>query len=153
MKKNSIITGLLFFISEIAVGQSYKGQLDLSKLPVPSQHYEQEYTFDTPLNPDAWHSQQAGLHVSFASTDELFFRTEVPTLEKETTSWEATGWKGERINAQILVWSPDSLQQVRFRVSDLKSSTGKLISKKYVQVNMILYVASNYPYGDIDATC
>ena len=153
MKKNSIITGLFCFISAAGISQSYKGQLDLSKLPVPPQHYEQEYTFDTTLNPDAWRSQKQGLHVSFASTDELYFRTEVPELGKETTSWIATGWKGERINAQVLVWSPDTLEQVRFNVSDLKSSTGKLISKNNVQVNMVRYVASNYPYGAKDATC
>ena len=39
--------------------------------------------------------------------------------------WEATGWKGERLNTQVIVWSPDTLQQVRFRVSDLKNKNGR----------------------------
>lgn len=137
----------------MAFGQPYKGQLDLSKLPVPSQHYQHEYTFDSSLNPGAWRTQKEGLHVSFATTDELYFRTEVPVLEKETTNWSAAGWKGERMNVQVLVWSPDTLEQVRFNVSDLKNSNGKLISKKNVQVNMVRYVTGNYPYGAKDATC
>lgn len=152
MKKLSIVVSL-FLSSVIALAQSYKGQLDLSKLPVPSQHYQQEYTFDSPSNPEAWLTQKGGLHVSFATTDELYFRTEVPVLEKEIISWSATGWKGERMNTQVLVWSPDTLEQVRFNVSDLKNSNGKLISKKNVQVNMIRYVTGNYPYGAKDATC
>src|SRR5688572_16498009 len=147
MKKASILLNLSCLVSVITFGQRYKGQLDLSKLPVPSRHYQQEYTFDTTLNQDAWRKQKEGLHVSFASTDELYFRTEVPELEKETTSWTATGWKGERMNTQVLVWSPDTLEQVRFKVSDLKSSNGKLISKNNAQVNMVRYVTSNYPYG------
>ena len=52
------------------------------------------------------------MHVSFASTDELYFRSEVPELKNETVSWKGTGWKGERLNAVVLVWSPDTLQQV-----------------------------------------
>ncbi|HKO81117.1 MAG TPA: hypothetical protein VJU78_12015, partial [Chitinophagaceae bacterium] len=153
MKKNNILVGLLCLSSLTTFGQPYQGQLDLSKLPVPSQHYQQEYTFDSSSNPDAWRAQKEGLHISFATTDELYFRTEVPVLEKETTSWTATGWKGERMNVQVLVWSPDTLEQVRFKVSDLKNSSGKLISKNNVQVNMVRYVTGNYPYGTKDATC
>lgn len=122
MRKNNIIVSLLCLSSLATISQPYKGQLDLQKLPVPSQHYQQEYTFDSPSNPDAWRTQKEGLHVSFATTDELYFRTEVPGLETESSSWIATGWKGERMNVQVLVWSPDTLQQVRFKISDLKTA-------------------------------
>lgn len=133
--------------------QVYKGQLDFSKVPVPAPHYKQEYTFDTTVNAAAWNTQEKGLHVSFASTDELYFRTEVPELEKQTLSFEGTAWKGERMNIQVLVWSPDTVEQVRFIVNDLKSSSGKLIGKKNMQVNMVRYVVGNYPYGAKDVTC
>ena len=62
-----------------------KAKLNFQKYLCLPQHYQQEYTFDTTLNPAAWTTQKKGLHVSFASTDELYFRTEVPELEKETT--------------------------------------------------------------------
>ncbi|HZI55107.1 MAG TPA: glycoside hydrolase domain-containing protein [Chitinophagaceae bacterium] len=153
MKKGSILLNLLCLSSVFAFSQPYKGQIDSSKLPVPVQHLQQEYTFDTTLNPEAWRAQKEGLHVAFGSTDELYFRTEVPELEKETTSLSATVWKGERMNAQVVVWSPDTLRQVRFKISDLKSSNGKLISKNNAGVYMVRYVVSNYPYGAKDATC
>lgn len=152
MTKTNILTGIFCIISIMASGQVYKGQLDLSKLPVPSQHYQQEYTFDSPVNPAAWQSQNPGLHVTFGSTDELYFRTEVPELEK-TASWSATAWKGERINAQVLVWSPDTLEQVRVKISDLRNSNGKSIGSSNASVNLVRYVASNFPYGAKDATC
>ena len=134
-------------------GQSYKGQVDFTKIPFPAQHYQEEYSFDTTLNAGAWATQQKGLHISFASTDELYFRAEVPELEKETVSFEGTGWKGERLNAIILVWSPDTLQQVRFSLNDLKNKNGKLINKNNIRLNTVHYVISNYPYGVKDATC
>ena len=153
MKKILITLSLLNVAIGIACGQVYNGQFDFSKIPSPLHHYQEEYTFDTAINVPAWAMQRKGMHVSFASTDQSYFRTEVPQLERETTSFEGIAWKGERLNTEVLVWSPDTLKQVRFIVSDLKSKNGRLIDKKKFRVNMIRYVASNYPYGVKDATC
>jgi hypothetical protein len=140
-------------VIQFAYGQVYKGQIEFSKIPFPSQHYQEEYTFDTTLNPEAWKAQKRGLHVSFATTDELFFRSEVPELKNEDLVWDAIGWRGERLNTQLLVWSPDTLNQIRFIISDLKKSNGKSISSNAIKSHMVRYVVSNYPYGAKDATC
>ena len=92
MKKPFLIVCFLNLIFAFSHAQVYKGQLELSRVPVPALHYQQEYNFDTTLNPGAWTKQQSGLHVSFATTDELFFRSEVPELEKESLTWEGTAW-------------------------------------------------------------
>ena len=153
MKKLVVAFCLVNFFSSIVFSQVYKGEVDVSNVPVPSGHYQDEYAFDTTLNMAAWTAQKKGIHVSFASTDESYFRSEVPQLKKETLLYEATGWKGERLNAEVLVWSPDSIQQVRFTWKDFKNNKGKLLSKNNIDVNMIRYVISNYPYGAKDATC
>ena len=80
----------------------------MSKVPVPVQHRYEEYTFDTTVNQSAWNSLDKGLHVTFATTDQLFFRSEVPVLDKISAQWNAAGWKGERLNVQVLVWSSDT---------------------------------------------
>lgn len=136
-----------------ACAQLKKGQIDPSKVPMPSHHYLQEYTFDAPSDAARWASQKKGLHVSFASTDALYLRAEVPALQHETKIWQATGWRGERLNAQVLVWSPDTLQQVRFKASDLVSAGGQVLSKSNIRLHMVRYVLSNYPYGAANAMC
>jgi Domain of unknown function (DUF4091)/Family of unknown function (DUF6067) len=152
--KRIIVTFWLFnSIFLIASAQTYKGEVEISKLPSPPSHYQPEYAFDSTTNPEAWTAQKKGMHISFASTDESWFRSEVPHLEKETLSWEATGWKGERLNAEVLVWSSDTVQQVRFTLNDLKNNKGKVLGKNNIDVNMVRYVISNYPYGAKDATC
>jgi hypothetical protein len=153
MKKVVTTLCFLIFIFSNAFSQVYKGEVDIAKVPIPSGHYQDEYTFDTTLDIAAWATQKKGMHISFASTDESYFRSEVPQLEKETLLYEATGWKGERLNAEVLVWSPDTIQQVRFILKDFKNANGKLLSKNNINVNMIRYVISNYPYGAKDATC
>lgn len=135
-----------------AWAQVYPGQMEYSKVPVPQPHYQQEYTFDTTVNKAAWTTLKKGLHVSFGSTDQLYMRSEVPAV-KETLSWEEAGWRGERLNAQVLVWAPDTVGQVRFVVGDLVNEKGKVLDKKHVKLDMVRYVVSNYPYGAKDVTC
>jgi hypothetical protein len=137
-----------------ASSQIYKGRIDSSILPkIGSAHYEPEYTLDHSVNPEAWTNEKPGLHAAFGSEAQLYFRTEVPETKKETNSWEATGWRGERLNTQILIWSPDTLNQVRFTINDLKSAQGKVLSKNNIKLNMVRYVVANYPYGSPDVTC
>ena len=147
----SILTFLfLVFVSTLSA-QIYPGQVKYP-LPSPSHHYQQEYTFDTTVNEEAWLKQESGMNVSFASTDELHFRSEVPTINN-SLQWQVTAWKGERINAQVLVWSKDTMQQVRFSVADFKNDKGLVIDKKNMHLNMVRYVVSNYPYAAKDVTC
>ena len=153
MKQAGLLIFISYFLTPFSFGQAYKGQIESGKIPVPSHHYQQEYTFDTTLNVAAWVAQKKGLHVSFASTDESYFRSEVPDLEEESLSFEGVAWKGERLNTEILVWSPDTINQVRFTVSDLKNTGGKVLSKNNIRLNMIRYVIGNYPYGAKDVTC
>ena len=132
LKKGSLIFSLLQLfigISIAQVHQAHKGQVDSSKVPVLDFHYQPEHTFDTSTEPARWESDQKGLQVAFGSTDALYFRTEVPDLKKESDSWSETGWRGERLNAQVLVWSSDTLEQVRFKLNDLVSGNGNRISK------------------------
>src|SRR4051812_32051628 len=122
MKKTIVFLTINLSLASIAFSQPFKGEVDSMNLPpIASSHYQPEYDIDVSVNPDVWTKEKQGMHAAFGSEDELYFRTEVPQIKNESASWEATGWKGERLNAQIVVWSPDTLEQVRFEVSDLKN--------------------------------
>jgi hypothetical protein len=149
--KRAFILLMLFPIPAFA--QRAPGEVDPSLLPPQYSHYQREYTGDAPVDKQAWLYQKSGLHASFASTDHAWFRTEVPEQKKEILLWEATGWRGERLNAQILIWSPDTLQQVRVVLKDLVDPKGKRISRRNGKLNLVRYVLSNYPYGAKDAVC
>jgi len=152
MNRVALIVGCILFAAS-SFAQIFPGQVEPARVPSPVWHYQEEYTFDTVVNQSAWASLKKGLHVSFGSTDRLYFRREVPGLEKETVSWSATGWKGERLNAVILVWSTDTVEQVRVQMSDLRHHSGAVIGKKQGRLNKVGYVISNYPYAAKDATC
>ncbi|HET6722776.1 MAG TPA: glycoside hydrolase domain-containing protein, partial [Chitinophagaceae bacterium] len=104
------------------------------------------------MHPEVWGQQAPGLNVSFASTDASYFRTEVPAITK-TQKWEAQGWKGERLNTMILVWSADTISQVRVLLNDLKTADGAVLGKNNLKPQLVRYVISNYPYGAREVTC
>ncbi len=135
-------------------GQVNRARIAPGKVPVPPYHFQPEYTFDAPADPARWSTQPHGLNVSFASTDQAYLRTEVPDLPQQPQVWEATGWKGERLNAELVVWSPDSVNQVRVTVSDLvNASGGGVLGAGNVHVYLVRYVVSNYPYGANEVSC
>ena len=148
--KRYCLLSIILFLEILAIAQG-KGQIDSTLLPATGPHYQSEYDIDRPVDANSWLNEKPGLHVGFGSEDKLYFRTEVPGIK--AASWQATGWKGERLNTQVIVWSVDTLQQVRFRVSDLKNKNGSIISKENIKLNKVCYVLANYPYGSKDGNC
>jgi hypothetical protein len=129
-----------------------QARIDSSLLPQIGPHYQEEYTFDASMDEKAWTALSSGLHATFGSTEELYFRKEVP-VKSAITQKDITGWKGERLNTQILIYSPDTLQQVRLKAGDLVNEKGKKIEAKNITINLVRYVLSNYPYASKEAVC
>ncbi len=136
-----------FHLAISCYGQTEKGMIPTRSVPAPQWHYQTEYTFDKPVDPSTWSDDETGLHAAFGTTDELYLRSEVPDPGSITREWSASGWRGERMNAQLLVWSADSLEQLRFTVTDLVSAGGDVIRSEMVTLRIIRYVVSNFPYG------
>lgn len=154
MKKKILFAVVSCLLIYTVFSQSYKGVVDVSRLPqIGPSHYQEEYALDVAVDAATWAKEKHGMHAAFGSEDELYFRTEVPQIKNETAAWEATGWKGERLNTQIVVWSPDTLQQVRFTVSDLTNEKGKLLGKENIQLSKVYYVLANFPYGSDKPDC
>src|SRR5258705_8459989 len=127
MKKTIACLFIILFLVCFSFGQTQITKIDSALIPKPGLYYQPEYSFDLPVNTNAWQKEKKGLHVAFGSTDKAYFRAEVPDLKNETQSCEQTGWRGERLNAMILVWSPDTINQVRFTLNDLKDTKGNVL--------------------------
>ena len=151
MKKPVIAILLSFIIVNAFTQPDQRGLIDSALIPKPYLHYQKEYDFDKSIDPGKWEIQK-NLHVSFASTDEAYFRTEVPGIT-ETKTWTVTGWKGERLNTMILIWSSDTVNQVRVVLNDLKSGNGNVLGKNNLKAQLVRYVISNYPYAAREVTC
>ena len=151
MKKLATAILLSFIIVNAFTQPDQRGLIDSALVPKPYLHYQKEYDFDKSIDPGKW-KKQKNLHISFASTDEAYFRTEVPGVN-ETKTWTATGWKGERLNTMILIWSADTIDQLRVSLNDLKTANGNVLGKNNLKTQLVRYVISNYPYATREVTC
>lgn len=151
MKKFVIAILLSFIIVNAFAQPGQRGLIDSALVPKPYLHYQKEYDFDKSIDPGKWDTQK-NLHVSYASTDDAYFRVEVPGIN-ETKTWTATGWKGERLNTMILIWSADTINQVRISLNDLKTANGTVLAKNNLKAQLVRYVISNYPYAAREVTC
>lgn len=149
------IAGLVFFCILVSNGiaQPFKAALEQSKVPSIYEHYQEEYIFDSTRNPRAWLKTEKGLKISFASTDKAYFRTEVPEIKNKINSIELTGWKGERLNTKILLWSVDSLTQINFTVGEFRSAEGTILNPDAIRLQLVRYVLSDYPYSSDTVSC
>jgi len=152
MRRFTIGCALYLYMLGTAFGQALPGQIDPQRTPALSPHFEPELAYDSPVDNEAWTRVPSGLHAGFGTTDDIYFRSEVPRIGDDARAWDAVGWRGERLNALVLVWSRESLEQVRVEASDLVSG-GHVIPGAGVRLHLVRYVLSNYPAGARDATC
>lgn len=101
-----------------------------------------ELTDTKPIDQQAWDDLKAPVHLSWGSTDVRYSKTNVPAL-KETRLWKGTAWKGERINAQAVLWSAAPLANVSVSVSDLKGPGGSIIPASAIKTNHVRYVMTD----------
>lgn len=104
-------------------------------------------TYEEPQDPapslnQNWSAVSKGLQASVTSTDIRFVRSEIPEIEQKTT-WEGTAWKGERLAAQIVLWSNDSLTKVHTEMSDFKSDSGHRLPSSIAEINFVKYVITD----------
>lgn len=89
-----------------------------------------------------WNSVTEGLHASLGSIDRRYEKQEIPDV-KVKQAWRGSAWKGERVSAQLVLWSRDSVEQVRLRFSDFVSSGGNTIPAQSAQARFVRYVITD----------
>lgn len=94
-----------------------------------SQYLTDDYQELTDTKPrdgqEVWLRQPATPQISWGSIDVRYPKHQIPELKKNTR-WQAKAWKGERVNAQALIWTRTDLSEVTLSVSDLKNGTARI---------------------------
>lgn len=72
-----------------------------------------------------WSAVDEGLQASFVSIDKRFPKSKMPevsTVEHQ----KLRGWKGEKVSAQFLLWTADTISFVNVELGDLENDENKL---------------------------
>lgn len=98
----------------------------------------QDPTKDTLSN---WSNVPQGLQAAFISIDKRMPKSavpEVPASERVTI----TGWKGEKLSAQLLLWSATDVNKIELTFTDFNSSESNL-SASVAQARFVRYVMTD----------
>lgn len=92
-------------------------------------------------NPSLWVKINAP-QVSWGSTDVRYKKEEPAPISRLKKDINLTAWKGERVSAQLVVWTPEALNNLSFIVSDLTSDKEK-IAKDDILTGFVRYVMTD----------
>ena len=92
-------------------------------------------------NPSLWVKVSAP-QVSWGSTDIRYKKEEPAPIARLKKDINLTAWKGERVSAQLVVWTPEALDNLSFIASDLTSGK-ETISKDNVRTGFVRYVMTD----------
>ena len=80
--------------------------------------------------------------VSWGSTDIRYKKEEPALISRLKKDINLTAWKGERVSAQLVVWTPEALNNLSFIVSDLTSGK-ETIAKDNILTGFVRYVMTD----------
>lgn len=92
-------------------------------------------------NPSLWVKINAP-QVSWGSTDVRYKKEEPAPINRLKKDINLTAWKGERVSAQLVVWTPEALNNLSFIVSDLTSGK-ETIAKDNILTGFVRYVMTD----------
>jgi len=78
---------------------------------------------------------------SFVTTNRRYAKSQLPDAEPQTTC-RLTAWRGERVSAQLLVWSAQPVRKVVCRAGRLTSDAGRL-PETAVRTRFVRYVMTD----------
>lgn len=107
----------------------------------PLGHYD-ELTDTKPHHSDAaWAKLAQPTSLSWASIDTRYRRLDIPQV-KTQNAVSLKAWRGERVNAQALLWTNVDLDDVQITVTDLRSPDA-VIPASALRTNFVRYVMTD----------
>ncbi|HEU4607568.1 MAG TPA: glycoside hydrolase domain-containing protein [Chitinophagaceae bacterium] len=83
--------------------------------------------------------------VTFASSNKRYDANDTP--DKQQLELQETGWKGERINCQLLIWANEDINNVTLKASDFTGPGNSTFSAGALTYGFIKYVGANRSGG------
>lgn len=88
-----------------------------------------------------WSDVPRGFHASFVSTDAVFRRSVAPDAAPATSA-RLEGWRGERVSAQLLLWTASGAEGVEVEVEPFRSD-GHTLPGDAARARFVRYVLSD----------
>ncbi|KGE15620.1 DUF4091 domain-containing protein [Sphingobacterium deserti] len=134
-----LIKFMLVCLLTVGITETFS-QLKIDKESSGSSYIELADPAITDTN--SWAKLKKEINVSFASSNVRFKKSKIPTVPTQT-KWSATGWRGEKINTQVLIWTKRAIREARVSFSQLKDNKGNVIGADHLKASFVRYVMTD----------
>ena len=124
----------------VPTGQPKFPLLTYQELPDPTAPSDKEWVAVT------------STQVSWGTTDVRYAKHQLPQLKKQQTV-SLKGWRGERVNAQAVVWTGVELKDLNFSFGDFKDKKGNVLPKDAFTGGFVRYVMTDELNKDGRGAC
>lgn len=102
----------------------------------------QELPDPAAVNHTAWEQQADGLHFAWGSTDVRYAKSNVPEGLQSSALCRLSAWKGEKLNAQFVLWSKQE-GEITLACTALKNKRGEEIAADCISTGFVRYVMTD----------
>lgn len=95
-----------------------------------------------PGEESVWAGLKGGLHATVGSVDVRYTKSLFPDIE-EVRQWSGTAWRGERVSAQLVLWSAGEMNQVELEFGDFRSGSGDILPASIARPQFVRYVLTD----------
>lgn len=111
-----------------------------------------ELTDTKPHDSDAeWDKLPVATQLSWGTIDTRYTKHDIPEL-KRSSVWKTKAWRGERVNAQAVLWTKSGVEEATISVSDLKCGSS-VIPASAITTNFVRYVMTDELNKDRKGGC
>lgn len=126
-----LLCGFMLTVSVACTQNDNKQRDTFTELPDP--------TADTLSD---WSGVSQGLQVSFGSIDKRYAKSVVPEIVPKEND-KLIGWKGEKVSAQLLLWTEEEIEHVQVSFGDFQSDDGTVLSNEIAKSRFVRYVMTD----------
>lgn len=83
-----------------------------------------------------------GLNYAFGTIDNRYAKSIIPDIAA-ATEWSGSGWRGERVAAQLVLWSNQDINQIEFDFSTFKAQDGATLAASIGTAQFVRYVLTD----------
>lgn len=101
---------------------------------------------------DAWDKQSASSCLMWGTTDVRYAKKDIPEGSSLKKRWQTMAWRGERVNAQAVLWTKVDIAEASIFVSDLTCGSA-VIPASAITTNFVRYVMTDELNKDRKGGC
>ena len=140
MKKNVTSAFLLLLLITLTTVHIKAQNTDKGLYP----HTEyQELTAPAIIDSAEWDKQPDKLCFTWGSTDIRYDKQNVPQNIQRNPKLNLSSWKGEKLNAQFVLWSKQKHKRISLKYNELKDNKGNAIPAQCISAGFVRYVMTD----------